>query len=200
MELAGTKIDQAVDFHRSHPVPILPSDATLVTPHLQKLMGEVGVAPNRDLLIFGVAKVLFELVILRSYLDLTPAHDAHIYEAWGQKLLHRRFTSEERALEACRTDRIPIDGRIVARAPGRLHRTGFKVDYSNTPLTRSFTVDHGSITWQERPQYWLGTDKTQPSRPLPTKKAKRALSQSPPKESGPVLTRVTRQKQRRRIR
>ena len=104
LESTGTKIDQAVNFHRSHPIPTLPSDSTLVTPHLQKLIGEVGVVPDRDLLIFGVAKVLFELVIIRSYLGLNPAHDAHIYEAWSQKLLCRRSTPEERALEACRTD------------------------------------------------------------------------------------------------
>ena len=90
-------------------------------------MGKVKVTPNRDLLIFGVARVLFELVIIRSYLGLPPAHDAHIYEAWSKKLLQRRFTQEEHALEACRTNRVLVEGRIVAQNPGCLHRTGFKV-------------------------------------------------------------------------
>jgi len=197
MESTGTKIDQAVNFHRSHPIPILPSDATIVTPYLKKLMAEVGVTPNRDLLIFGVAKVLFELVIIRSYLNLTPAHDAHIYEAWSQRLLHRRFTPEERALEACRTDRVLIDGRIVAQTPSHLHRTGFKVKYSNTLLTRSFIVDHGPIVWEKRLQHSLDMVKT---RPLPTKRVKRKWSQSPLEDIGSVPTQPTHQKRKRRVR
>ena len=196
MEFTGTKIDQAVNFHRSHPIPTLPSDATIVTPYLKKLVAEVGVAPNRDLLIFGVAKILFELVIIRSYLDLTPAHDAHIYEAWSKKLLYRRFTPEERALEACRTDRVLIDGRIVAQAPSRLHRTGFKVNYSDTPLTRSFIVDHGPITWEKRLQYSLEIVKT---RPLPTKRMKRSRPLSPLEDSS-VPTQPAHKKQKRRVR
>ena len=197
MESTGTKIDQAVDFHRSHPIPTLPSDATIVTPYLKKLVAEVGVVPNRDLLIFGVAKVLFELVIIRSYLDLTPAHDAHIYEAWSQRLLHRRFTPEERALEACRTDRVLIDGRVVAQTPSRLHRTGFKVKYSHTPLTRSFIVDHGQITWEKRLLYSLEMAKTHP---LPTKRMKRTRSQSPLEDIDSVPAQSTHQKRKRRVR
>ena len=199
MELPGTKIDQVVNFHHSHPVPILPSDATLITPYLQKLVGKVGVVPNKDILVFGIAKVLFELVVVRSYLGLTLAHDAHIYEAWSQKLLHHRFTPEERALEACRTNRVLINEKIVPQTPSRLPRTGFKVIYSNIPPAHSFIVDHGPIIWEERPQHSLGTDQPLPLCPLPTRRTKRKLSKSSLEDGSLIPAQAAHKKQKQRV-
>lgn len=148
--LPGDKMHKASNFLSSHPVPILLGDAALSEPLLVRLV-QSGVSDNDA--VFVIARILFGLVTLRTYLELQPSHDAHIWKVWSEGKFKRRLTPAERALEACTMTRTAA-GTLGAIQPipcHRSHRLGFKIIPSPDPCTEtdSFLVDYPPTHWEQ---------------------------------------------------
>ena len=147
----------ASDFVTTHPVPILPGDAALSEPLLTRLLAE-GI-PDPDIAVFVIARILFGLVVLRTYLGLKPSHDAHIWRLWLGGELRRRYTTAERALQACTTIRVGASAKgvldvIPHNGPSR---PSFKITPSLEPCTDddASLVEHLQIHWSESSNQWL---------------------------------------------
>jgi hypothetical protein len=176
--LSGNKIHKAAAFLSSHPVPILLGDAALSEPLLARLARR-GVY-NEDA-VFVIARILFGLVALRTYLGLQPPHDAHIWRVWSEGKFKRRLTPAERALEACTTTRIAVgaEGAIQSIPFHKSLQLGFKIIPCTDPCTEddSLLVDYPPTSWEKAQDCQLsGPEATATSgsvakpRPRPTRK------------------------------
>jgi len=83
-------------------VPILPGDASLTMDFMSSLLHHVGDQIIDDCAIEGIGQALFNLVILRTYLDRPPENDLDIFEAVRDGHIARVWTSHELALAAVR--------------------------------------------------------------------------------------------------
>ena len=83
-------------------VPILPGDASLTVDFMSSLLHHVGDQLIDDCAIEGIGQALFNLVILRTYLDRPPENDLDIFEAVRDGHIARIWTSHELALAAVR--------------------------------------------------------------------------------------------------
>ena len=176
--LPGNKTHKASNFLSSHPVPILLGDAALSERLLVRLV-QRGVSDEDA--VFVIARILFGLVTLRTYLKLQPSHDAHIWKIWSEGKFKRRLTPAERALEACTTTRTAVGtrGAIQSIPCHRLRQLGFKIIPGPDPCIGddSFLVDYPPTTWEQGQNYQLSrqgaTATPEPvakPRPLPVKR------------------------------
>ena len=149
----------ASGFMAEHSVPVLPGDAALSEPLLARLLREE--VPDPDIAVFVIARTLFDLVVLRTYLGLQPSHDAHVWRLWMEGRLKRRPTTAERALQACTTIRTGISANGIINSipynePGQ---SNFKI-----PCLESCIDDDISLV--EFPQtHWLESSEQQLSGP-----------------------------------
>ena len=157
---SSRKIRTASDFLSSHPVPILPGDAALSEPLLARLVRN-GVSEDA---VFVIARILFGLVVLRTYLELQPSHDGHIWKMWSEGKFRRRLTPAERAFEACTTTRTGIgaDGTIQSTPSNGLHRLGLRIIPCADPCVEddSFLVDYPPVSWEQGKDYQLSGPRT----------------------------------------
>lgn len=173
------------DFMAVHLVPILPGDAALSEPLLTRLLGEA--VPDPDTAVFVIARILFGLVALRTYLGLQPSHDAHIWRLWLEGRLKKRPTVAERVLQACTTIRMGSDANgIVSSIPySESDQSGFKIIPCLEPCADddSLLVDYPQIHWLESSEQQLSSPGAPSfveaamvesrSRPRPTKRARK---------------------------
>lgn len=177
----GHILRTASNFTAAHPVPILPGDAGLSEPFLARLL-QIGVRDSAKA-IFVIARTLFYLVILRTYLGLQPSHDAHIWRIWRAGTFRRRFTPAERALHACTTVRTGVcaDGSIKSRPHSgiRLKIVPFQETHAGAD---SSLIDHPEVNWLESSEQMLSNqgryraEESSPkhtNRPRPTKRTPR---------------------------
>jgi len=181
---SGRRLQTASDFVAVHSVPILPGDAALSQPLLTRLLEER--VPDPDTAVFVIARTLFDLVTLRTYLGLKPSHDAHIWRLWLEGCLRKRPTTAERALQACTTIRIgaSANGTLNSIPYNRPGRSGFKIIPSLEPCVDNDAslVDCPRVSWSESSEQQLScpgmpslvkvtTTESRP-RPRPTRRAR----------------------------
>jgi hypothetical protein len=82
-------------------VPILPGDASLAVDFMASLLYHVGEQFLDECAIECIGQALFNLVILRTYLDRPPENDLDIFEAVKDGRISRVWTTHEQALAAC---------------------------------------------------------------------------------------------------
>lgn len=134
--------------------------------------------------VFVIARLLFGLVTLRTYLDLQPSHDAHIWTMWSEGKFKHRLTPAERALEACTMTRSAVGtgGAIQSIPYHRSCQLGFKIIACTDPCIKddSFLVDYPPTRWEQSQYFQLsGPGATETPelgvRPRPRPKRKRQL-------------------------
>lgn len=151
---SGKKIHKASDFLSSHQVPILPGDAALSEPFLVRLTRN-GVSDTDA--IFVIARILFGLVTLRTYLRLQPSHDAHIWKLWSEGKFKRKLTPAEKALEACTMTRTEVGaGGTIQPIPSlRLRQLQIVPCTDLCVEDDSLLVDYPSTCWEQSQDYQL---------------------------------------------
>ncbi|OBZ71988.1 hypothetical protein A0H81_08092 [Grifola frondosa] len=118
----GNMLKKTTDFRMTYEVPILPGDTALIEPYLIDMQRRLSRDPSMltidpHALVFGVAAFLFDLVVLRNYLERGPKDDITIYNiiiGAGDHSMQkaenkvpltswiiRRSTLPEQALAAC---------------------------------------------------------------------------------------------------
>lgn len=114
-------------FHQQYSIPILDGDEDLIRPLLTDLEARLGhntdnettktaaddaTGIHRDGLIYGIAHMLFRLVILRGYLEREPSDDDEIYRlvvsaAAEEKVLEKQQATKERELFSTASEQTP---------------------------------------------------------------------------------------------
>jgi hypothetical protein len=186
------KIHEASNFLSSHPVPILLGDAALSEPLLTRLT-RCGVWDKAA--VFVIARILFGLVTLRTYLRLQPSHDAHIWKLWSEGKFKRRLTPAERALEACTMTRTEVGGGGTIKPIPSLRLRKLNIIPCMDPCIEDDTllVDYPPTSWEESQDHQLsgpGATEMQELKSKPRPKPRLAMRQREPdegKETGPGI-------------
>jgi hypothetical protein len=101
----GPSVNDLLQFasRLSFSVPILPGDASLAEDFVTDLKIQICKTNNNvdDYTILGVGYILFQLVILRTYLGRPPENDLDVFDLVHKKQVVRVWTSHEQALAAC---------------------------------------------------------------------------------------------------
>jgi hypothetical protein len=182
----GRDLQTASKFMAMHSVPILPGDAGLSEPFLTRLLQMKVQDPGTA--VFVIARILLNLVVLRTYLGLQPSHDAHVWRTWRAGALKRRYTAAERALQACTTIRtgVGVDGFIKSR-PYTGPRPKIVACLEPCVDADPLLIDHPQVNWSESPDQILSGQGIHPAeesnpkprgRPQPVKRVRRLPSNS----------------------
>lgn len=141
----------------SFKVPVLPGDLSLVEQFVVDLLIEISrrkLTGDDKCAATAMAKILFSLIIVRTYLDRPSDNDLDIYELVNSARLVRIWTSHEQALAACYgEDDTSINACFMSAPNPSMWKVRTKVD-SQVPLAVEspfVRVTGNPFTWNSRP-------------------------------------------------
>lgn len=144
-------------------VHLLPGDSSLVMSHLTRVRTLIHLHPSplkipEEALIFGIGVVLFDVVLVRTYLELPACNDTALYylmvQAQGKQdqlstSIVRQLSHEEQALAACEGAHDTSDPRIdstLGPHPKFLQYTADQPTFDST-IMRIVRSDGSAHVW-----------------------------------------------------
>ena len=160
----------ASEFLSSFSVPILPGDASLALEFISNLKCHIAhtlTSLADDRAIMSIGQVLFNLVILRTYMSRPAENDHNIFELVKDNQVSRVWTSHEQALAACfGEDDTSVNASFLTKPNPFLWKIKVLPD-PNPELHQehAFVTIRNPIVWTTGPGLTGGTRKPRHYRP-----------------------------------
>jgi hypothetical protein len=158
------------EFSSSFSVPILAGDVSLAEEFISNIKLQIGrqyASLADDLAIMSVGQVLFNLVILRTYMARPPENDLDIFELVEENRVSRVWTGHELALASCfGEDDTGPDASFLTKPNPFLWSINALVDSNlERPHNSSLVTVHGPVVWTARPGLTGGSRKPRHYKP-----------------------------------